>query len=100
VADALAVEDLDVAYLGISPVYATASKTDLKSPLGLDGIRDIQTISRHRLVPIGGIHAGNTRNILDAGAHGVAVVSAICSAADPAQAARQIRLQISAARQK
>jgi thiamine-phosphate pyrophosphorylase len=100
VADALAAEHLDVAYLGISPVYSTATKTDLKQPLGLDGIRDIQAISRHRLVAIGGIHAKNTRSILDAGAHGVAVVSAICSAADPAQAARQIRLQISAARQK
>jgi hypothetical protein len=42
----------------------------------------------------------NTRNILAAGAHGVAVVSAVCSATDPAQAARQIRRQISAPRQK
>lgn len=52
------------------------------------------------MLSIGGIHAENTRSILDAGAHGVAVVLAICSAADPAQAARQIRRQISAARQK
>lgn len=98
VADALAAEPFDVAYLGLSPVYATATKSDLKQPLGLSGIREIQAVSRHRLVAIGGIHAGNTRDILAAGADGVAVVSAICSADDPAQATREFRQQISAGR--
>ena len=97
-ADALAAEPLDVAYLGISPVFSTATKTDLQQPLGLAGIRAIQAISRHKLVAIGGIHAGTVQSIFEAGAHGVAVVSAICAAADPSQATRDLCEQISKAR--
>lgn len=97
VADALAAESLDVAYLGLSPIYTTATKTDLHHQLGLAGIQAIRAASRHRLVAIGGIHAGNTVDILTAGADGVAVVSAICSADDPARATRELRQQVSAA---
>jgi len=99
-ADARAAEHLDVAYLGLSPVFATATKTDIKQPLGLQGIRAIRAISRHKLVAIGGIHAGNTREVLAAGADGVAVVSAICAADDPTQATRELRQQVRAARQR
>lgn len=46
------------------------------------------------LLAIGGIHAGNTAGILAADADGIAVVSAICSTADPLQATRELREQI------
>jgi thiamine-phosphate pyrophosphorylase len=94
VADALAAEQFDVAYLGLSPVFSTTTKSDLAPPLGLQGVRSISAISRHKLVAIGGIDANNVHSILAAGAHGVAVVSAICAAADPNQAARELCLQV------
>lgn len=97
VADARAAEQLDVAYLGLSPVFATTTKSDLQPALGLAGIREIRATSRHRLVAIGGIHAGNTGAILAAGADGVAVVSAICAADDPQQATRELRQSLAAA---
>ena len=87
VADAQAAEGLDVAYLGLSPVFVTPTKRELEQQLGLDGVRAIRHCSRHKLVAIGGIHSANTKDILRAGADGIAVVSAICSAADPVQAA-------------
>jgi dihydroorotate dehydrogenase len=43
------------------------------------------------LVAIGGIHAGNALPVLQAGAEGLAVVSAICSADNPQQAAAQLQ---------
>lgn len=97
VADARAAEDYDVAYLGLSPIYATPTKTDLHHQLGLEGIRAIRAVSRHRLVAIGGIHAGNAADILAAGADGVAVVSAICAADDPTGATHALRQQVNAA---
>lgn len=97
-ADAVAAEHLDVAYLGLSPVFATPTKNDTQQPLGLEGVRAIRAISRHRLVAIGGIHAGNSAAIVAAGADGLAVVSAICAADDPAQATRELRQEIGAAR--
>lgn len=90
-AHALAAENLDVDYLGLSPVFTTPTKRELKEQLGLEGVAAIRRVSRHRLVAIGGIHRDNISAILKSGADGVAVVSAICSAPDPLQATRQLQ---------
>jgi thiamine-phosphate pyrophosphorylase len=82
---------LDVDYIGLSPVFSTNTKTDINTPLGLEGIAIIASFSRHPMVAIGGINAENTPAILKAGAHGVAVVSAIVSAEDVKEAARQLK---------
>lgn len=83
-------EKLDVDYIGVSPVFATPTKTDTKEPWGLAGLRKIKAFSRHPLVAIGGINIGNARAVIDAGADCLAVVSAICSADDPAGATRKM----------
>ena len=91
---ALAAEALDVDYLGLSPVFTTPTKQELQEQLGLEGVAGIRRLSRHRLVAIGGIHDENIAAVLQSGADGVAVVSAICSAPDPVQATRQLQQQI------
>ena len=80
-----------VDYLGVSPVFATATKTDTSAPWGLDGLRKARAVTALPLVAIGGIHAGNAAEVLAAGADGLAVVSAVCGATDPAAAARALR---------
>ncbi len=85
---------LDVDYLGISPVFSTNTKIDIAKPLGLEGIRDIKSFSKHKLVAIGGVNIHNTSDIIKAGADGIAVVSAICSADSPRQASINLRDQI------
>jgi thiamine-phosphate pyrophosphorylase len=80
-----------VDYLGISPVYATPIKTDTARPWGLAGVRQVRALTRLPLVAIGGIHQGNAAQVLQAGADGLAVVSAICSAADPQAAAQSFQ---------
>lgn len=84
-------KQLPVDYLGVSPVFATPTKTDTTTPWGVDGLRRARRLSSLPLVAIGGVDAGNARPLLDAGADSLAVVSAICSAPDPAQAARELR---------
>jgi thiamine-phosphate pyrophosphorylase len=79
--------NLPVNYLGVSPIFTTPTKTDTKAPWGLDGLRSVRQMTSLPLVAIGGINAGNARPVLQAGAEGLAVVSAICSAEDPRQAA-------------
>jgi thiamine-phosphate pyrophosphorylase len=88
---ALEAETLDVDYLGLSPVYSTPTKTDIATQLGLEGIRQIREISRHVLIAIGGLDERIAPDVIRCGADGVAVVSAICSAHDPEEAARRIR---------
>ena len=71
-------------YLAANGVYATATKTDLDAPLGLEGVGRLAAVAGDLpLVAIGGLHGGNAAAVLAAGADGVAVVSAIMAAPDP-----------------
>lgn len=80
-------------YIGASPVFATPTKTDTAPELGLAGLRTLRQIvgSEMPMVAIGGINNSNIQDIIHAGADGVAVVSAICSAPEPEVAARQLK---------
>jgi thiamine-phosphate pyrophosphorylase len=82
---------LPVDYLGVSPIFSTPTKTDTKDPWGLEGLAVVRAATRLPLVAIGGIHAGNARDVLRAGADGLAVVSALCAADDPQAAAAHLR---------
>ena len=94
VEDALRAERDGADYLGISPVFATPTKTDTAPPLGLEGVRAIRAAVSLPLVGIGGIHQENTADVLRAVADGVAVVSAIVSASCPRSAAASVIHQI------
>lgn len=83
-------QNLDVDYIGISPVFATPTKTDARGAWGLDGIARIKAFSRHSVVAIGGINESNVKDVVQAGADCVAVVSAICAASHPEKAAENI----------
>lgn len=83
-------QDFAVDYLGVSPVFATPTKTDTKVEWGLEGITKIKEISRHPLVAIGGINSRNAARVVAAGADCVAVVSDICSASDPEKSAGKL----------
>lgn len=83
-------EGLDVDYLGVSPVFATPTKTDTKEPWGLEGLIRIRAFSRHPLVAIGGLNPSNAEAVVMAGADSVAVVSAICASPDPFAASREL----------
>lgn len=99
VADAVRAEAEGADYVGVSPIFATPTKTDHAPPLGLEGLRAIRAATKLPLVAIGGIHAGNAREVICAGADGLAVVSAIVSADWPQAAAAVLRQEIAAARQ-
>lgn len=85
---------LDVDYIGISPVFSTNTKTDTATPFGIEGIKQVMAVSKHPAVAIGGINSENATAIMQAGANGIAVVSAICSANDPYQAALQLKQKL------
>jgi len=88
------IDKFDVDYIGLSPVFVTGTKPELVNSLGLEGVRKIASFSRHCMVAIGGINATNAAEVLKAGATGIAVVSAIVSADDPMNAAREIRQEV------
>ena len=97
---ALEAEDWDVDYLGVSPIFATPTKPDIKTAWDLDGLGRLRTATSHILIAIGGINPANAAQVLEAGADGLAVVSAICSAPDPENAARRLREAVDRHRSK
>ncbi|MFM0518914.1 MULTISPECIES: thiamine phosphate synthase [Caballeronia] len=85
-------------YLGAGPVYATPTKTDASTPCGIDGLAEICAAARLPTVAIGGIQAHNAADVMRAKPAGLAVVSAICKAADPREAAAALRATVLRAR--
>jgi len=77
---AIAATKLPIDYLAIGPIFATTTKTDTAPVLGLDGLRAVRmAIGAFPLVAIGGITHANAREVVDAGADSVAVISAVLS---------------------
>src|SRR6185369_5917689 len=80
---AIAATKLPIDYLAIGPIFATTTKTDTAPVLGLEGLRVVrQMIGSFPLVAIGGITHANAREVIEAGADSIAVISALLS--DPA----------------
>ena len=88
--EVIAANALDVDYIGISPVYATPTKTDTLTPFGLDGVDEVMRCSRHRCVAIGGMNRDTVGEVIAHGVEGVAVVSAIVAAPSPREAAAEL----------
>ncbi len=89
-----------VDYAGIGPAFTTGSKGDAGAAIGPAGVGDLCRRIAVPAVAIGGITADNAAQVVAAGADGVAVVSAICAAADPAAAARALRAAVEAGRKR
>ncbi len=85
-------------YVGASPIFATATKPDAPAPIGPAGLEALARAIAIPIVAIGGLNAGNAATMVRAGAAGIAVVSALTSAADVLSAARELRRVIDEAK--
>lgn len=89
--EAIKAEEQGADYLGVGPIFFTQTKEDLRPLLGLKGFRDIRKKANLPILAIGGINAENAKELIEAGADGVAVVSAILMAEDIRQATRELK---------
>jgi thiamine-phosphate pyrophosphorylase len=87
-------------YVAASGVFPTTTKPELTHPLGLEGLRRLRAASSLPVVAIGGIAVENTAAVIAAGADGIAVVSAICAAADPRAASTALAQVVQQARKE
>ena len=83
--------DGTVDYLGVGPVWGTATKLDAAAPGGLETLRQVTSASPWPCVAIGGINVERVPQVRKAGAAGAAVVSAICGQPDVAVATWALR---------
>jgi thiamine-phosphate pyrophosphorylase len=97
----LAASDLDgIDYLGVGPVYATATKSDAAPAMGLAGLAAVRAATSLPIVAIGGIDRANAADVIATGADGIAVVSAICAAADAGEATRHLAGLVAGAKRR
>lgn len=87
-------EDEGADYIGFGPVFETGSKRNPKTVKGLDGLRQATEAVSIPVIAIGGITHDRVRSILDAGAHGIAVLSAVATANQPDRATARFRAAI------
>ena len=92
--DAEALEASGADYVGIGPVYATASKDDAGNAIGVGELERLAMLCARPAVGVGGIDASNAAAVITGGARGVAVIRALFSASDPEAAARSLRSAI------
>lgn len=81
-------------YVGFGPVFPTTSKRNPKSVKGPEGLSDACESVPIPVIAIGGVTHDRVRTALEAGAHGVAVLSAIVTTSDPEQATARFRAAI------
>lgn len=74
----------------LGPIFFTPSKAPYGAPLGLEVLRQIRPQIHLPLFGIGGINRTNRREVLSAGADGVAVISAVMGAPDVSEAVRAL----------
>jgi thiamine-phosphate pyrophosphorylase len=81
-------------YIGFGHIYETSSKVKPGSPKGTEALREACGAVSVPVIAIGGIRDDNIQAVLDAGAHGVAVVGAVCASPDPVSAAARLAMAI------
>ena len=84
-------------YVAVGSIFPTETKPQFQL-VGLDLVRAARQAVRAPLVAIGGITPDNAAEVIRAGADGVAVISAVCGAPDPAQATHLFVERIRAAK--
>ena len=74
-------------FITLGPIYETSSKAEYGPPLGLDALKTIRKQIRIPILALGGIQRERIHEVLEAGADGIALISAILMAQEPRQTA-------------
>jgi thiamine-phosphate pyrophosphorylase len=91
VQEALIAETEGADYVALSPIFDTPTKSDAGPGKGLERLKEIKSAVSIPVIAVGGIGRGNVRQVMDAGADGVVVISAIVGQKDIAKATAELR---------
>ena len=86
-------------YIGYGPIFQTSSKSNAENPKGLEQLRRMCEVAACPVIAIGGITIDTAADVIRAGAHGIAVISAVCAQKDPLEATRNLMQKIQSVKQ-
>jgi thiamine-phosphate pyrophosphorylase len=81
-AEAVEAESVGADYLGVSPIFQTATKPDAGKPSGISLIEEIRANVDIPLIAIGGIDHSNAKDVIRAGADGLCAISSVVAKED------------------
>jgi thiamine-phosphate pyrophosphorylase len=81
-AEAIMAEKKKADYIGVSPIFATATKEDAGEPCGVAVVRDIKKKCKLPIAAIGGINLSNAKEVIAAGADAICAISAVVTKDD------------------
>lgn len=85
-------------YIGFGPIYGTTSKPDAELAKGLERLRRMCDLAACPVIAIGGIGVETAGDVIRAGAHGIAVISAVCAHPEPDVATQNLLNEIQKAK--
>lgn len=87
---AVASQEKGADFITYGPVFHTPSKAAYGTPVGIDSLREVTPRLRIPVFALGGITVRNTRQVIDAGALGIALISAVIAAENPREEAKKL----------
>lgn len=94
VEEALRAQEGGADYLGVGSIFPTPSKSDAGEPIGCSGLREIKAQIDLPIIAVGGITLESVEEVLEAGASGIAVISAVAKSSDVTKATAELALKI------
>lgn len=88
--EALIAEKEGADYISAQSIFETSSKENVKV-IGIEGLKSIVKVSSLPVIAIGGINKENVKDVIRAGARGVAVISAVISKGDVRESTEELR---------
>ncbi|HLO25730.1 MAG TPA: thiamine phosphate synthase [Geobacteraceae bacterium] len=80
---ALNAQEKGADFITFGPVFYTPSKAAYGDPVGVDKLAEIVELLQIPVYALGGVNRKNVSQVIQAGAHGIALISAILAADDP-----------------
>lgn len=77
--------------LAASPIFSTSTKTNTVTEWKIEGLKKIVNHTSKPVIAIGNLHLDNIKNVAEAGANSIAVVSEICASRNPRESAQQLK---------
>jgi thiamine-phosphate pyrophosphorylase len=98
--NAVAAQDFGADFITYGPVFHTPSKAAYGPPVGIESLREVAPRLRIPVFALGGITSRNACEVIDAGAHGIALISAVIAAENPCEEAKTLLNLISPVKQQ